>query len=88
MKNQECSNLVKEYKKKVVEYNECNDRIIRNKFEMSYLWKYKKDYPADWKRKAEMLTNDRDQLNEIKHNIISIKYKLKKFNSEFNKNKK
>lgn len=85
MKNQEGSNLVKEYKQKVVEYNECNDRVIRNKFEMSYLWKYKKDYPADWKRKAEMLAADRQEMSEIRQYIRTLKTNLRESNSRYNK---
>jgi hypothetical protein len=49
---------------------------------MFYLWKYKKDYPADWKRKAEMLSADRNQLEILKSNIISLKAKIRKCNME------
>lgn len=82
MKNQECSVLVKEYNSNVKKYNEINKRIVQNKYEMFYLWKYKKDYPADWKRKAEMLTADRDQLEILKSNIIALKVKIRKCNTE------
>lgn len=82
MKNQQCSVLVKEYKSNVKVYNELNKQIVQNKYEMFYLWKYKKDYPADWKRKAEMLSNDRSQLEIIKSNIISLKAKIRKCNME------
>ena len=82
MKNQECSRLFKEYHKLVVEYNNCNERIIKNKFEMYYLWKYKNDYPADWKRKSEMLTEDRNYMEQLKQNIIVLKDKIRKCNIE------
>lgn len=82
MKNQLCSVLVKEYNSNVKVYNEINKRIVRNKFEMFYLWKYKKDYPADWKRKAEMLSDDRSQMAVLKQNIISLKAKIRKCNAE------
>lgn len=82
MKNQQCSVLVKEYKSNVKVYNELNKQIVQNKFEMSYLWKYKKDYPADWKRKAEMLSYDRSQMEILKQNIISLKAKIRKCNAE------
>lgn len=82
MKNQQCSVLVKEYKSNVKVYNELNKQIVQNKYEMFYLWKYKKDYPADWKRKAEMLSNDRSQLAILKQNIISLKAKIRKCNME------
>ena len=82
MKNQQCSVLVKEYKSNVKVYNDINKRVVRNKFEMSYLWKYKKDYPADWKRKAEMLSEDRSQMAILKQNIISLKAKIRKCNAE------
>lgn len=83
MKNQECSVLVKEYNSNVKVYNEINKRIVQNKFEMFYLWKYKNDYPADWKRKAEMLSEDRSQMEVIKSNIISLKAKIRKCNAEY-----
>lgn len=82
MKNQLCSELVKEYKSNVKMYNDINKRVVRNKFEMSYLWKYKNDYPADWKRKAEMLSDDRSQMAVLKQNIITLKAKIRKCNAE------
>lgn len=82
MKNQLCSVLVKEYKSNVKMYNDINKRVVRNKFEMSYLWKYKNDYPADWKRKAEMLSDDRSQMEVLKQNIITLKAKIRKCNAE------
>jgi hypothetical protein len=63
-------------------YNDINKRVVRNKFEMSYLWKYKNDYPADWKRKAEMLSDDRNQMAVLKQNIITLKAKIRKCNAE------
>ena len=86
MKNQQCSVLVKEYKSNVKVYNEINKRVVRNKYEMSYLWKYKNDYPADWKRKAEMLSDDRSQMAVLKQNIISLKAKIRKCNAEHPQN--
>jgi hypothetical protein len=53
---------------------------------MSYLWKYKNDYPADWKRKAEMLSDDRTQMEIIKQNIIALKAKIRKCNAEHPQN--
>ena len=82
MKNQECSRLTKEYNAQVKEYNQLVNRVIRNKYEMSYLWKYKNDYPADWKRKAEMLTDDRNKIWELQNNIIALKAAIRKCNSE------
>ena len=86
MKNQLCSKLVKEYNANVKMYNDINKRVVRNKFEMSYLWKYKNDYPADWKRKAEMLSDDRSQMEVIKQNIIALKAKIRKCNAEHPQN--
>lgn len=86
MKNQQCSVLVKEYNSNVKVYNEINKQIVQNKFEMSYLWKYKKDFPADWKRKAEMLSDDRSKINVLKQNIISLKAKIRKCNVEHPQN--
>lgn len=82
MKNQERANLYQEYYTQVKKYNEINEKVVRNKFEMSYLWKYKNDYPADWKRKAEMLSDDRQQMWEIKHRIIALKAKMRKSDAE------
>lgn len=84
LKNQERSQLHKEYNFQVVKYNEYIDRIIKTKFEMSYLWKYKKDYPADWKRLAEKLSCDRKDSDLLKRSIVSIKGKMRQSNSEFN----
>ena len=82
MKNQERAELYQEYHSQVKMYNEITDRVVRNKFEMSYLWKYKNDYPADWVRKAEMLSDDRQRLWSIKHKIIALKAKMRKSDSE------
>ena len=40
MKNQERAELYQEYHSQVKMYNEITERVIRNKFEMNYLWKY------------------------------------------------
>ena len=82
MKNQERAELYQEYHSQVKMYNEITDRVVRNKFEMSYLWKYKKDYPADWRRKAEMLSDDRVEMWTIKNRIIALKAKMRKSDSE------
>ena len=77
MKNLEHSQLVKEYKAQVVKYNNLVERVVKNKIEMKYLWKYKKDYPADWKRKAEMLSDDRDNMKRLKQSIRTLKAKMR-----------
>ena len=82
MKNQERAELYQEYHSQVKKYNEITERVIRNKFEMSYLWKYKNDYPADWKRKAEMLSDDRVEMWTIKNQIIALKAKMRKSDAE------
>ena len=82
MKNQERAELYQEYHSQVKMYNEINERVVRNKFEMSYLWKYKNDYPADWRRKAEMLSDDRVEMWTIKNRIIALKAKMRKSDSE------
>lgn len=82
MKNLERSQLYQEYHSLVVAYNEITKQVIRNKFEMSKLWLYKKDYPADWTRKAEMLTDDRQTLWKIKHKIIALKAMMRKSDAE------
>ena len=82
MKNQKRAELYQEYRSNVEKYNEINKRVVRNKFEMSYLWKYKNDYPADWVRKAEMLSDDRQRLWNIKNRIIALKAKMRKSDSE------
>lgn len=82
MKNQERAELYQEYHSQVKMYNEIADRVVRNKFEMSYLWKYKNDYPSDWVRKAEMLSDDRERMLSIKNRIIALKAKMRKSDSE------
>jgi hypothetical protein len=82
MKNQERAELYQEYHSQVKKYNEITERVIRNKFEMSYLWKYKNDYPSDWKRKAEMLSDDRVEMWTIKNRIIALKAKMRKSDAE------
>lgn len=82
MKNQERSQLYQEYHTEVKKYNEITERVIRNKFEMNYLWKYKNDYPADWVRKAEMLSDDRQRMLAIKNRIIALKAKMRKSDAE------
>ena len=82
MKNQERAKLHQKYNAKVKKYNEINQRVVRNKFEMSKLWLYKSDYPADWKRKAEMLSDDRVEMWTIKNQIIALKAKMRKSDSE------
>lgn len=82
MKNQERAELYQEYHSQVKMYNEITDRVVRNKFEMSKLWLYKNDYPADWVRKAEMLSDDRERMLSIKKRIIVLKAKMRKSDSE------
>ena len=82
MKNQERAELYQEYHSQVKMYNEITERVVRNKFEMYYLWKYKNDYPADWKRKAEMLSDDRAKMWSIKNRIIALKARMRKSDSE------
>ncbi len=82
MKNQERAELYQEYHSQVKMYNEITERVVLNKFEMSKLWLYKNDYPADWVRKAEMLSDDRQRLWNIKHKIIALKAKMRKSDSE------
>lgn len=82
MKNQERAELYQEYHSQVKMYNEITERVVLNKFEMSKLWLYKNDYPADWKRKAEMLSDDRAKMWSIKNRIIALKAKMRKSDSE------
>ena len=82
MKNQERAELYQEYHSQVKMYNEITERVVLNKFEMSKLWLYKNDYPADWVRKAEMLSDDRAKLWNIKNRIIALKAKMRKSDSE------
>ena len=82
MKNQKHAELYREYRSNVEKYNEINKRVVRNKFEMSRLWLYKNDYPADWVRKAEMLSYDRAEMWSIKNTIIALKAMMRKSDSE------
>lgn len=83
MKNSEYSQLYREYRSLVESFNTIVDRIIKTKFEMDYLWKYKKDYPTDWKRMAEKLTSDRNDSKVIRFAIREIKLKMRESNSKF-----
>ena len=85
MKNQECSRLRKEYNTKVKTFNEFIKIVVQNKFEMFYLWKYKNDYPADWKRKAETLSADRQTMKQLRRDIRELKEQIRKCNSEYAK---
>ena len=85
MKNTEYSQLYREYRSLVETYNTIVERIIKTKFEMDYLWKYKKDYPSDWKRMAEKLASDRYDTEQIQSSIINLKFKMREVNSKFNK---
>ena len=82
MKNQERAELYQEYHSQVKMYNEITERVVLNKFEMSKLWLYKNDYPADWVRKAEMLSDDRVEMWTIKNRIIALKAMMRKSDSE------
>lgn len=87
MKNQKHSNLYKEYREKVQIYKETIERVVRNKFEMSRLHKWKKEYPEDWKRKADMLDSDRDTLWNLNNEIFGLKQKIRKSQRVFEKRK-
>ena len=80
MKNQEYSLLYQEYRNQVVEYNAHNERIIKTKFEMGKLWKYKNEYPGTWKEWAEKLSADRQKIANLKKIIRSTKSKMRKSN--------
>ena len=83
MRNQEYSNLHREYNAQVVEYNEHIERIIKLKFEMSKLWKYKNEYPQSWKDCAEKLTADREKAANLKSSIKETKNKMRQSNSKY-----
>jgi hypothetical protein len=85
LKNQEHSTLYREYRSLVVSYNAINERVVKNKFEMAYLWKYKDDYPADWKRKAVSLDSDRIIMEQLKCEIINHKAKIREITKQQNK---
>lgn len=82
MKNQAYSQLYKKYRSLVETYNTCVERIIKTKFEMDYLWKYKKDYPADWKMMAEKLTDNRLKASLLKSTIREIKKEMRRVSSD------
>ena len=77
MKNQTHSDLYKVYRSRVNEYNEIVDRIIKYKFEMDYLWKYKKDYPADWRKMVDKLLTERQKSATIRSSIRDIKNEIR-----------
>ena len=83
MKNTEYSALYREYKSLVVSYKDIVERVIKNKFEMAYLWKYKDDYPADWKRKAVTLDSDRKAMRNIQFVIRQLKNKMRLCNINY-----
>lgn len=85
MKNTEHSQLYREYRSLVESINTIVERIIKTKFEMDYLWKYKKDYPSDWKRMAEKLASDRNDTKAMRFAIREIKLKMRESNSNFTK---
>ena len=85
MKNTEHSQLYREYRLLVESINTIVERIIKTKFEMDYLWKYKKDYPSDWKRMAERLASDRNDSKIMRFAIREIKLKMRESNSNFTK---
>lgn len=85
MKNTEHSQLYREYRSLVESINTIVDRIIKTKVEMDYLWKYKKDYPSDWKRMAEKLASDRNDTKVMRFAIREIKLKMRESNSNFTK---
>ena len=86
MKNQEYSLLYQEYRNQVVEYNAHNERIIKTKFEMEKLWKYKREYPGTWKEWAGKLTADRNKVANLKMLIRATKSKMKKSNVDHPQN--
>jgi hypothetical protein len=82
MKNQAYSQLYKKYRSLVETYNTYVECIIKTKFEMDYLWKYKKDYPADWKMMAEKLTDSRKKTSLLKSTIREIKKEMRRVSSD------
>ena len=77
MKNQEYSVLYKNYRSLVDEFNTIVERIVNDKIAMSHFWKYKKDYPADWKRAADNLTSDRHRTALLRVKIKDLKKKMR-----------
>ena len=83
MKNSEHSQLYREYRSLVESINTIVERIIKTKVEMDYLWKYKDDYPADWKRKAVTLDSDRKEMRNIQFVIRQLKNKMRLCNINY-----
>jgi DNA-directed RNA polymerase subunit F len=83
MRNQEHSDLYKAYRSRVDEYNEIVERIIKYKFEMDYLWKYKKDYPADWRKMVDKLLTERQKSETIRASIRDIKEEIRIANANY-----
>ena len=86
MKNQAYSELYRNYRSVVEDYKVTNDNIIRTKVEMARFWKYKNDYPADWKRMAEKLTDNRKKVALLKHVIRTLKGEMRTSNSNHPQN--
>lgn len=86
MKNQAYSDLYQEYRTQVEDYKTYSERIVKTKVEMAHFWKYKNDYPADWKRMAEKLTDARIKVSNLKNNIRTTKGKMRKSNAEHPQN--
>lgn len=82
MRNQAYSDLYQEYRSQVEDYKAYSERIVKTKVEMAHFWKYKNDYPADWRRMAEKLSDDRNKVSDLKSSIRSTKNKMRKSNSE------
>lgn len=85
MKNKKSSNLHRMRRAQVTLYKEISDRVKKIKLDMSYLWKYKKDYPADWKRLADMLSDDKEQIAMLKLNIRSLKNRIRESDTKYTK---
>ena len=86
MRNQAYSELYQEYRSQVTDYKLISEHIAKTKNEMAHFWKYKNDYPNDWKRMAEMLSRDRIAVSDLKNRIRTIKGKMRKSNSEHPQN--
>ena len=82
-KNQVYSTLFREYRKQVENYNAIIDGIIKIKADMDRFWKYKNDYPADWKRMAEKLSSERTMAYNLKCAIRSVKMDMKEASREY-----
>jgi hypothetical protein len=57
--------------------DEIVERIVNDKNAMSHFWKYKKDYPNDWKRAADNLTADRHRTALLRVKIKDLKNKMR-----------